>query len=81
MVARWSHRVGERTDAIVVLCYEEEVFCDARLKMRDERRGGKDRRPGDQESLGLVHVKVASTSRTYYSPLHEEKPLVRETRW
>jgi len=25
VVARWSHRVGERTDAMVVLlCYEEE---------------------------------------------------------
>jgi len=42
VVARWSHRVGERTDAMVVLCYEEEVFCDARFEVENER-GEKDR--------------------------------------
>ena len=47
--------------------HEEEVFCDARLKLREV---GKTDGQEIQESLGLVHVKVASTSRTYYSPLH-----------
>ena len=48
VVARWSHRVGERTDAIVVLCYEEEVFCDARLKMIEVGKTDQERDPSPE---------------------------------